>query len=624
MAVLTVSAIRNEIWRAAGAQTADGAGAEAGRLFHRVVAEALGDASAASWLQFFSPERLREDAAAEAYSRWLYEEVLGPALAARPAAFEEKPEALLRLWQGVRNFSSWLTGALRECEARGLIRWAGHQGWQGAEALARTEVPLAWKIRQPGWRAPVEVSGTLDALWRDPRSGRWCVVEWKLASAAPEADLAQLCLYHLMLEANGEPGAAALVSFDPAPAQTVFDAGRLEELKQRLTDLIGRLAGVSGARPHLLVEPRPAPPWQRTEPAPAHLQLAQRTIEVLRARGHAVELGLPIDAGPAFLRIRVRPEARTSVRRLLAEADNLQVQLGLPARPFLRKGEGCVLVEVPREDREVLPFSSVDMGRAADKRAPLLVGVDLAGEPHFADLADPRTPHLLVAGATGSGKSEWLRTALASLFATHTPADLRVVLVDPKRTAFGELRDSAYLWPKLGLLTPPDQEMTDAFDALIDEMEARYREFERQGIGALEQWRGEARTRPPRIVLFCDEYADLVHGAAERKELERRIARLGAKGRAAGIHLVLATQRASRDVVTGVIKANLAGRVCLRVAEAIESRLVLGVAGAENLTGHGDLLWSEGLEPVRLQAPLLDEASRRRLFRWVARAAGER
>jgi S-DNA-T family DNA segregation ATPase FtsK/SpoIIIE len=196
--------------------------------------------------------------------------------------------------------------------------------------------------------------------------------------------------------------------------------------------------------------------------------------------------------------------------------------------------------------------------------------------------------------------------------------------VDPKRTAFGELRGSAYLWPKLGLLTPPDQEMADAFDALIDEMEARYREFERQGIGALEQWRGEPKTKPPRIVLFCDEYADLVHGAAERKELERRIARLGAKGRAAGIHLVLATQRASRDVVTGVIKANLAGRVCLRVAEAIESRLVLGAPGAENLTGHGDLLWSEGLEPVRLQAPLLDEAARRRLFGPGARAAGGR
>jgi len=90
MAVVTVSAIRNEIWRAAGAQAADGAGAEAGRLFHRIVAEALGDASAASWARFFSPERLREDAAAESYSRALYEEVLGPALAARPAVFEER------------------------------------------------------------------------------------------------------------------------------------------------------------------------------------------------------------------------------------------------------------------------------------------------------------------------------------------------------------------------------------------------------------------------------------------------------------------------------------------------------------------------------------------------------
>ncbi|MGC8883722.1 MAG: FtsK/SpoIIIE domain-containing protein [Bryobacteraceae bacterium] len=620
---LTVSDIRREIWRAAGGAVDEGAGAEAGRLFHRTAAEALGGESAAAWFRHFDPAGLHRQDAADEYARALYEHVLGPALSAQDAAFHARPEALLRLWQGVRHFAAWLVGALRECEARGVIRWNGRSGWQGAESIARTELPLVWRVQRPGWRAAVEVNGTLDALWRDPAGGRWCVVEWKLASTAPEADLMQLCLYTLMLETSGEPGAAALVHFDPAPAQTVLDAAQLEPLKGKLVDLIGRLAGVAGPHPRTALEaPRPAP-RPAFIPSLRDQELARKTIQVLRARGHDVELGSGLTAGPAFLRIPVRLAPHSSVRRVLAEADNLQVQLGLATRPFLRKGEGCVLVEAPRAERETLYFNAVDFSRATDFTAPLLVGVDLGLVPHFADLARPQTPHLLVAGSTGSGKSEWLRTALASLMATHTPADLRVVLIDPKRTAFGELRGSSYLWPELGLLLPPDDDMTAAFDTLIEEMEERYRAFDRQGIAALAEWRAEAGTKPPRIVVFCDEYADLVHGAAERKELEKRVARIGAKGRAAGIHLVLATQRASRDVVTGVIKSNLTGRVCLRVAEAIESRLVLGVAGAEDLTGHGDLLWSEGSEPLRLQAPLLDEESRRRFF-TPARAAGGR
>lgn len=621
MASLTVSEIRQAIWRAAGKDPAAGPGAEAGRLFHEVVAEALSSDSPAAWFQYFDPERLRAPDAAVQYARALYEEVLGPALAGREPAFHAQPEALLQLWNGVQQFSTWLVGALRECEARGVIRWQGREGWQGAGGLARAEVPVRWVAHRPHWRAPVEVSGTLDALWRNDASGRWCVVEWKLASGSPEADLAQLCLYHLMLEHIGEPGAAALVSFSPKPVQVVLEAAQLETVKEKLLDLIGELAGVAGAGAPAVPPASPSRPRLSFAPSREDEDLARRVAEVLQARGHGVSLGQHLAAGPAFLRVPVRLEPRASVRRVLSEADNLQVQLGLPARPFLRKGEGCILVEVPRRRRETVEFGSLALECPPEMKAPLLVGVDLAGAPIFIDLA-AQTPHLLVAGATGSGKSEWLRTALASLIAAHTPAELRVVLIDPKRTAFGELRGSPYLWPRLGLLTPPDQDMVEAFDALIEEMEARYRELERQGAASLSEWRGEPETKPPRIVVFCDEYADLIHSAAERKELEKRVARLGAKGRAAGIHLILATQRASRDVVTGVIKSNLTGRVCLRVAEALESRLVLGVRGAEDLLGHGDLLWSDGRDPVRLQAPLLEEASRRRLFGATLAAGG--
>lgn len=621
--IVNVSAIRREIWRAAGGGAGGGAGAEAGRLFHQTAAEALGGETGAVWHRYFDEGKLEAAGAARAYAGALYEEALGPALASSAHAFEDDPEAVLRLWNGVERFAEWMTEVLRECRRRGRIEWQGRRGWKGAEELARVEAPLVWRVSQPGWRGPVEVHGTLDALFRDPSTGRWMVVEWKLASNAPEADVAQLCLYHLMLEANGEEGAAALVSFDPEPRQTLLEAGQMAAVQQRLLEWIGKLAGVAEPAPKRVAplleeekEPGPKPA------AAGHLALAEKAVAVLRARGHDVSLGQPVYAGPSFLQIPVRLAPRSSVRRVMGEAHDLQVQLGLKSAPILRKGEGCLLVEIPRPDRETLPFRSVSFRQAVQCRAPLLVGADLAGKPHFTDLCGSRAPHLLVVGATGSGKSEWMRTAAASLMATHTPADLRLVLIDPKRTAFQELRRSPYLWERLGVLMPPDDDMMAAFDLLIEEMESRYRELERIGAPDLWEWKQREKSAPPRLVLLCDEYADLVQGARERKELEQRIARLGAKARAAGIHLVLATQRASRDVVTGVIKANLTGRVCLRVAEPLESRLVLNTAGAENLTGNGDLLWSSGGEPVRLQAPLLDEESKAKYFGPVTRRAG--
>lgn len=623
MKTVTVSEIRREVWRAAGATPQQGAGAEAGRLFHLTAAEALGGDSEAAWHRWFDAGRLEADTAAQAYAAALYESVLGPLLTSGQAAFEENPEAVLRLWGGVQRFAEWLTGVLRECRRRQVIEWQGGRGWQGAGALACTEKPLVWRLEQHGWTAPVEVRGTLDAMLRHPGSGRWVVVEWKLASGSPEADVAQLCLYHRMLEESGEGGAAALVSFDPELRQTVLDVEQMGEAQQRLVELIGRLAGVAGEAARGLARLLGQEPPERPRPASAdHLKLADRAVAVLRERGHDVALGRPVSAGPSFLQVPVQLAVRCSVRRILGEAHDLQVQLGLKSAPVLRKGEGCVLLEIPRPDRETLHFRSVSIQAAQGLEAPLLVGVDLAGRPHFTDLADSRAPHLLVAGATGSGKSEWMRTAAASLMATHTPADLRLVLIDPKRTAFPELRGSRYLWERLPVLMPPDDDMAAAFDTLVEEMEERYRALEERGLADLSAWKRAEHGAPARIVVLCDEYADLVQGAAARKELEVRIARLGAKARAAGIHLVLATQRASREVITGVIKANLPGRVCLRVVEPIESRLVLGMAGAENLTGHGDLLWSAGGEAVRLQAPLLDEESRAKLFGTAARRAG--
>jgi DNA segregation ATPase FtsK/SpoIIIE-like protein len=169
------------------------------------------------------------------------------------------------------------------------------------------------------------------------------------------------------------------------------------------------------------------------------------------------------------------------------------------------------------------------------------------------------------------------------------------------------------------LLHPPDDDVIAALHELIEEMERRYRLFEKARADHLSGYVTKTGEPLPRIVCVCDEYADLIMASRKsREELETAVMRLGQKARAAGIHLILATQRPSRTVVTGVLKANMPCRVALRVAEALESRIILDRKGAENLLGWGDLLFSTGAEPLRLQSPYLDEQERRRVFAAVA------
>jgi DNA segregation ATPase FtsK/SpoIIIE, S-DNA-T family len=242
------------------------------------------------------------------------------------------------------------------------------------------------------------------------------------------------------------------------------------------------------------------------------------------------------------------------------------------------------------------------------------VGIDLERKLVLADLSQPKHTHILVVGTTGSGKSEWLRMAMAGLMLSNTPETLRLVLIDPKRNAFNEAARSPFLWE--GRIVYPDEHpVLETFEALVEEMEERYRLFQPQGVDDLA---GLAKkgVRRPRIVCICDEYADLLQGAGKqaRPAIERQFTRLGAKARAAGIHLVIATQEARRETIRGSLDANLPARVGLRVNKDIESRLLLQENGAEKLLGHGDLLFKDIGAPVRLQAPLVSRDEREAIF----------
>jgi DNA segregation ATPase FtsK/SpoIIIE-like protein len=277
---------------------------------------------------------------------------------------------------------------------------------------------------------------------------------------------------------------------------------------------------------------------------------------------------------------------------------------------------GRLAIDVQRPDREFVYFGQIrDQLPPIDEKygnACAPVGIDLSGQLRLADFAQPENAHLLVAGTTGSGKSEWLRAAVAGLLLTNTPETLRFAFADPKRNAFQSLRDSQFLY---GPLAYEEDETLSLLKQLVDEMESRYEQMADVGADTLRDLIHRAGRCVPRIFFICDEYGFLMAGELKtRKEMERLVKKLGNKARAAGIHMILATQQPSRQVITGPIQTNINARVGLRLPSPIESQMLLGDAGAESLLGKGDLLYKCIGDPVRLQSPYLPEEELKAVF----------
>jgi hypothetical protein len=611
---LNVRQVRDEILRAAGGPVyglSKSSTRMAGTLFHEIFADLFGpDARLAA------RAALAGGAAAEEWNARLREHIyrllLGPRIEANRAALQTASREVLDLWKALEELARWLAGILDEAWRRGAFSVAAQGG--AADLLISAEEPFWWRLREPGWIDSVEIGGVPDAVLRMPGGGRWCVLELKTGQSAPEADLAQACLYRQMLAAaEPNPGSLALVRFHPKLEEKVFAAHQLKPAEARLKALIGRLAGV-------LPGPAPQPARTRpavTEPAPAkpeYTELGRKLLDVFREYNSPVELAGSLIAGPAFLRFPVQPARSVrpeSVRKLAAA---VQVRLGLQAPPFIHTAGSRLVVDVARPDRQPVLFAAVrgqlpttDPARGCSK---LPVGLDLEGNLRMADLADSADCHLLVAGATGSGKTEWLRTMIAGLVLTNTPQTLQLLLVDPKRNAFNELAGSPYLWGDRRIVYPDEVEPVGVFDRLVQEMETRYHTLQAAGVDHLAELPSHARL--PRIVCVCEEYPDLLFRG--RKEIEERIRRLGQKARAAGIHLVLAVQQPSREIVKGALQANIPARVGLRVTSRIESKMLLDRGGAEDLLGNGDLLFKDIGEPVRLQGVYLPAEQRRTIF----------
>jgi S-DNA-T family DNA segregation ATPase FtsK/SpoIIIE len=349
----------------------------------------------------------------------------------------------------------------------------------------------------------------------------------------------------------------------------------------------------------------------------AHRRLAEGLLAGFAEFGIRVTLEPAPFVGPTFIRFFAHPDRGVRVRDVEALPRDLWARLALEQPPQIAIGRGHITIDVQRPDRQDVLWNRdvrphLPSRGGACTRFP--VGVDVEGRLCWADFAEPEHSHILVAGTAGSGKSEWLRAMLASLLSANGPETLRVVLIDPKMVAFRVFEGAECL---LRPIVYPDTDAMPVLDELVAEMERRSPLLSAAGVQDLRRYHATGGQGLPRILCVCDEYADLVlaRDRRARQRLETSVSRLAAMGRAAGIHLVFATQRPSADVVRGPILANFMARVALRVASGLNSRLVVERAGAEALLGRGDLLFKALGDAVRLQSPYATEMDLSSLLR---------
>lgn len=349
---------------------------------------------------------------------------------------------------------------------------------------------------------------------------------------------------------------------------------------------------------------------------------AQRLVATLGSHGITAKVE-QVHTGPTVTTFECSLASGTKLSKVTGLVDDVSLSLGRRVR-IVSAHAGLVGFEVPNATRAPVALRDLLEDEAFQKSSaalPVVLGRDMQGNAVYADIA--AMPHAIVAGASGSGKSVGLNVMLASLLCKKTPEELRFIMIDPKVVELAPYEKIPHM------LMPVVTDMKEAAGALawaVAEMERRYQLFAQTASKNIASYNAKASAadKMPFIVIVVDEFADLI--MQQGKEVESSVVRLGQKARAAGMHMILATQRPSVDVITGTIKANFSSRIAYRVASGVDSRTILDETGAESLFGMGDALvkLNGASESRRVQAPMISEeeiATLTASLREVPRAA---
>ncbi len=588
---------------------------------------------------------------------------VGAGLAAHAPAGELSAAA--GMWGGLVSYyaaralgvGAWLLLAFAACSLTVCT-----VAWNPVRALLAPRAPGAPPLTYD------DVLGA-DAPAVSGRRGRKKAPPFDIARALEPAPEEMPAADRAMLEAARDGGAPALAGDGSAVASAVAEVeggrrgkkargasapGAEPVLEQIRSDVAAEAAAEAGGA-EVLAE---RPPRDLLDPAPPrNFDVSKRELDAAAAKLEEVLRTFRIDGqitgrtvGPTVTQFEYTPAAGVKVRQIASLADDLALAMRAPSIRIVAPipGRGAVGIEVPNATREMVAFRDlVESREFQDAKAalPIALGKDLEGRVVVADLA--KTPHLLIAGATGAGKSVCVNTIITSLIYRHTPRTLRFLMVDPKMVELSVYNDLPHMRHKV---------ITDSKDAAsvlkwaLMEMEERYALLAENGCRNLQDFNRRVRQHAegsgaalkakvpadtgflyneytkgelPYVVVVIDEMADLM--MTVQGEVETPIARLAQKARAIGIHLIIATQRPSVNVITGLIKANFPSRIAFRVASQIDSRTIIDGAGAEMLLGNGDLLFvppGSG-EPSRIQGAYLSSEETERLMGWYRdRASG--
>lgn len=345
-------------------------------------------------------------------------------------------------------------------------------------------------------------------------------------------------------------------------------------------------------------------------------QIIERTLESFGVQAKVIEVNL----GPAVTQYAIEVALGTKLTKITGLANDLALALAAPSGQIRIEapipGRSLVGIELPNRSPEFVPLKRIlesDVMREAKHKLTVGLGLDVAGKPMVANIA--RMPHILIAGQTGSGKSYAINSFIASVLFRASPNEVKFILVDPKRVELTGYNGVPHLLAPV--ITEPEK-VVSALKYLMNEMDHRYKMFAQVGARNIDSYNEISGFQAlPHIILVIDELADIM--LFSPVEVEDCITRIAQMSRATGIHMVLATQRPSVDVITGLIKANIPARIALAVASLTDSRVILDSPGAEKLLGRGDMLFlpPDEAKPRRIQGAYISDGDINRLIEFL-------